>query len=111
MHYIALSVKDITASKVFYEKLGFVQDERWGSVEQKWVMMLNGNIKIGLFQDMFPKNVLTFNPTDMRAIYQEVKKQGLDIAQEANMDKVSGPCHFALIDPDGNPVLFDQHND
>ncbi|MBK7873127.1 MAG: VOC family protein [Saprospiraceae bacterium] len=110
-HYIALSVKDIVASKAFYEKLGFVQDERWGGVEQKWLMMLNSDLKIGLFQDMFPQNVLTFNPTDARAIYKEVKSQGLAIAQEGNMDKESGPCHFSLLDPDGNPVLIDQHND
>lgn len=110
-HYIALTVKDIKESKDFYEKLGFVADDRWGGVDQKWLLMLNGDIKIGLFQDMFPKNVLTFNPTDARAIYKAIKKQGLEIAQEANMDKTSGPCHFALVDPDGNPVLIDQHND
>ncbi len=110
-HYIALSVKDIRASKAFYEKLGFTQDPGCGSVEEKWIMMLQGDTMIGLFQDMFPENVLTFNPTDARAVYKHVKSQGLETMQEGNLDKASGPCHFALVDPDGNPVLIDQHNE
>lgn len=110
-HSISLTVKDIQASKEFYEKLGFEADTRWGSVAQKWLIMINGDAKIGLFQDMFPKNILTFNPTDARSIYKELKAQGVEIAQAANMDKESGACHFSLMDPDGNPVLIDQHNE
>ena len=109
-HYIALAVKDIKASKEFYEKLGFTADERWGGIEEKWIMMNNGNAKIGLFQGMFPKNVLTFNPTDARTIYQDLKKQDIEIAMEMHMNEDSGPCHFSVVDPDGNPVLFDQQD-
>ena len=108
-HYIALTVKDITVSKAFYEKLGFVQDQRWGGVEHKWLTMNHGNIMIGLYQDMFPRNMLTFNPSDARSVFNHVREQGLAIDMEANMDKEQGPCHFAITDPDGNPILFDQH--
>lgn len=109
-HYIALTVKDIKRSKEFYEKLGFEADTRWGSVQEKWLMMINGDIKIGLFQDMFPRNVITFNPDDVRSIHERLEMEdGIEIVQVANIDKESGPCHFSIIDPDGNPILFDQH--
>jgi len=108
-HYIALTVKDIKASKAFYEKLGFVQDQRWGSVEEKWITMNNGDSMIGLYQDMFPQNILTFNPENARPVYQSLKDQGVEIESEQNMQKEGGPCHFATRDPDGNPILVDQH--
>jgi len=108
-HYIALAVKDIKRSKAFYEKLGFEADSRRGGVEEKWLVMINGDIKIGLFQDMFPRNVLTFNPPDARALHERLEMEdGIEIAQAANMDRESGPCHFSIIDADGNPILFDQ---
>jgi len=108
-HYIALAVTDIKRSKAFYEKLGFEADKRWGSVEEKWLMMVNGDIKIGLFQDMFPRNVLTFNPADARSLHERLEMEdGIEIVQAANIDRESGPCHFSIIDPDGNPILFDQ---
>ncbi len=108
-HYTALAVKDIVASKEFYEKLGFVADPTCGGVEQNWLMMNNGDIMIGLYQGMFPKNALTFNPADARAIHAELAAQGVQFTMAANIESASGPCHFALTDPDGNPVLVDQH--
>ncbi len=108
-HYLALTVKDISASKAFYEKLGFRQDDRWGSEEEKWITMNNGSTTIGLFEGMFPKNILTFNPGNAREIYEALSTEEVEIAMEANIDKADGPCHFSVIDPDGNPILFDQH--
>lgn len=109
-HYIALAVRDIKKSKAFYEKLGFEADTRGGSVQEKWLIMVSDNVKIGLFQDMFPRNVITFNPDDARAIHERLEMEdGIEIVQAAHIDQESGPCHFSVIDPDGNPILFDQH--
>lgn len=108
-HYVALNVQDIVVSKAFYEKLGFVQDTRWGSIEDKWITMNNGDIMIGLYQGMFPKNILTFNPDNARNVYKAVKEDGLEVGEVLNIDKEEGPCHFTLTDPDGNPILIDQH--
>ena len=105
---VSLTVKDIVASKAFYEKLGFEQLTEYGSVEEKWVIMKNGDCKIGLFQDMFPKNTLTFNPTDARAIQKHLKSEGVKLDVEAD-ETTAGPCHLMLTDPDGNPILIDQH--
>jgi len=115
---VSLTVKDIVASKEFYEKLGFT--EFGGDITQNWIILQNGNTTIGLFQGMFEKNMLTFNPgwdskatnletfTDVRALYKELKDQG--IAVEGEIDEASeGPASFSLVDPDGNPILFDQH--
>ena len=115
---VSLSVKDIHASLAFYEKLGFTQFG--GDITQNWVILQNGPITIGLFQGMFDKNMMTFNPgwnqqaqpldsfTDVRQIQKELKAQGLEIMNEADEDG-SGPASFFLTDPDGNPILFDQH--
>ncbi len=108
-HYIALTVNDIAASKEFYEKLGFTADPNCGGVEQNWLIMTNENKVIGLYHGMFPKNIITFNPTDARAIYRELQEKGVTFDMAENIEKESGPCHFALTDPDGNPVLVDQH--
>ena len=108
--YLALNVKDIAASKAFYEQLGFEADERWGSVEEKWLSMVNGTIRIGLFQDMLPANVLTFNPTDARNIHQELVEKGVEVEAPQGLEQPSGPCHFMITDPDGNSILIDQHN-
>ena len=107
-HYIALTVKDIRVSKGFYEKLGFVQDERWGSVEENWITLNNGDIMIGLYQGMFPKNILTFNPKDVRSIQKELKAKGITLDTECD-GTTEGPAHISLKDPDGNPILIDQH--
>lgn len=110
---VSLAVKDLQASKSFYEKLGFTlfpAEEGWPKTYGKdWLILQNGNATIGLFQGMFDKNTLTFNPTDVRAIQRELKKQGLSLAVEAD-ETTKGPAHVMLFDPDGNPVLIDQHH-
>lgn len=115
---ISLSVKDIHASKAFYEKLGFVPFG--GDIGQNWLILKNGNTVIGLFQGMFEGNLLTFNPgwdqaaqnletfTDMREIQAHLKAQGIPLLSEADAAS-SGPASFMLADPDGNLILFDQH--
>jgi catechol 2,3-dioxygenase-like lactoylglutathione lyase family enzyme len=115
---ISLSVKDIEASKAFYEKLGF--KVFGGDITQNWLIMKNGDHAIGLFQGMFDKNMLTFNPgwdsnankldefTDIRTIQRHLKEQGVELVSEAD-ESTSGPASFFLFDPDGNPILVDQH--
>ena len=115
---ISLAVKDIEASKAFYQKLGFKVFA--GDLSQNWLILKNGDHTIGLFQGMFEKNMLTFNPgwdsnankldtfTDIRALQGSLKEQGVELTTEADPDS-SGPASFLLIDPDGNPILVDQH--
>lgn len=104
---ISLAVKDIAASRAFYETLGFtvIDDHQ----DDKWLIMKHGDAIIGLFQDMFEKNILTFNPTDVRAIQAHLKAQGITLIEEA--DAGTAPAHITLLDPDGNPILIDQHSD
>jgi lactoylglutathione lyase len=115
---ISLAVKDLAASRAFYEKLGFTQFA--GDAKQNWLIMKNGEHVIGLFQGMFEMNMLTFNPgwdqnaqpldtyTDIRDIQRQLKAQGIPLASEAD-ETTTGPASFMVIDPDGNPILFDQH--
>lgn len=115
---ISLAVKDIQASKEFYEKLGF--EEFDGDISQNWLIMKNGDHAIGLFQGMFDKNILTFNPgwdsnarqqdtfTDVRKLQRQLKERGLELVSEAD-EGTTGPASFMLVDPDGNPILVDQH--
>ena len=115
---ISLTVKDIAASKAFYEKLGF--KEFGGDASQNWLIMKNGDHVIGLFQGMFERNTLTFNPgwdsnartldsfTDVRELQRHLKTQGVELAIEAD-ESTTGPASFVVVDPDGNPILFDQH--
>ena len=115
---VCLAVKDIHASKEFYEKLGFTQ--RSGDISQNWIVLKNGNVVIGLFQGMFDKNIMTFSPgwdqdakelkeyVDVRDIQKEFKKRGVRLSREAN-EETSGPEHFILEDPDGNKIMFDQY--
>jgi lactoylglutathione lyase len=115
---ISLAVKDIAASKAFYEKFGF--KEFHGDISQNWVILKNGEHVIGLFQDMFEKNILTFNPgwdsnaqkldsfTDVRELQRQLKAQGVVLMSEADEHTI-GPANFMAIDPDGNPILIDQH--
>jgi catechol 2,3-dioxygenase-like lactoylglutathione lyase family enzyme len=103
---ISLAVKDIKASRAFYETLGFsVLD---GDEAQNWLILKNGEAKIGLFQGMFEQNILTFNPRDVRGIQKHIKAQGIQPVQEAD-ESTSGPASMILTDPDGNPILVDQH--
>lgn len=115
---ISLAVKDIHASKAFYEKLGFT--DFGGDISQNWLIMKNGDHVIGLFQGMFEQNILTFNPgwnqnaqqldafTDVRELQRHLKTQGLELLSEAD-ESTTGPASFMLLDPDGNTVLVDQH--
>ena len=115
---ISLAVKDLEASRQFYEKLGF---ERFGGdASQNWLILKNGDHIIGLFQGMFDKNILTFNPgwdsnaqnvdtfTDVREIQRQLKAKGVSFEQEAD-EATTGPASFVITDPDGNPILVDQH--
>ena len=108
---VSLAVKDINASITFYESLGFSRIEGAGSIEQKWVILKKDDVKIGLFEGMFDQNILTFNPTDARGIHAKVEKAGVSVAHSSGLENESGPCSFVIVDPDGNPILFDQHND
>jgi len=110
-YYLALNVSDIAASKEFYEKLGYTADPNCGGVEQRWMIMTTPGHEsvIGLYQGMFPKNTITFNPTDARALHKELEGNGMSFVTAAGIENESGPCHFMLTDPDGNPVLVDQH--
>jgi len=115
---ISLAVKDIRASRDFYAKLGF--EPVGGNIEDKWLILRNGAHVIGLFQGMFDRNMLTFNPgwdqsgqnarsfTDVRKIQAALKKLGVSLMSEAE-DGTQGPASFMMIDPDGNPILVDQH--
>lgn len=115
---ISLSVKDLHASKSFYEKLGFAVFG--GNIEQRYLIMKNGNALIGLFQGMFPNNILTFNPgwdenakqlpeyDDVRQIQRHLKAQGITLSSETDENK-TGPGYITLKDPDGNEILIDQH--
>lgn len=115
---ISLTVKDLAASKIFYEKLGF--HIFGGDATQNWLILKNGDHTIGIFQGMFEKNMLTFNPgwdqdcntlesyLDVRELQKKFKAEGLTIEGEADESTI-GPAYFMLTDPDGNPILFDQH--
>jgi catechol 2,3-dioxygenase-like lactoylglutathione lyase family enzyme len=115
---VSLAVKDLGASREFYEKLGFTAFA--GHASKGWLILKNGDTVIGLFQGMFPKNTLTFNPgwdqnaqsverfTDVRELQRRLKASGVALAAEAD-EKTSGPAHFMVVDPDGNPILVDQH--
>lgn len=115
---VSLSVKDINASKQFYENLGFIVFA--GEIEKNYLIMKNENSLIGLFQGMFEGNILTFNPgwdenannienfDDVREIQRQIKNKAIPINSEAD-ENTSGPASFMVTDPDGNVVLFDQH--
>ena len=115
---ISLAVKDIEASRAFYEKLGFTSFG--GDITQNWLILKNGDCVIGLFQGMFEKNILTFNPgwdgsaqpldtfTDVRDLQRQLRAQGVTFETEAD-ESTTGPGYFIIADPDGNPVLVDQH--
>ncbi|MCY4449089.1 MAG: VOC family protein [Chloroflexi bacterium] len=115
---ISLAVADIAASRDFYEQLGF--EVVGGDPAEGWQILRNGDHTIGLFQGMFDKNILTFNPgwdsharpldtfTDVRELQRQLKARGVQLVSEADEDG-TGPASFVAIDPDGNPVLVDQH--
>lgn len=115
---VSLAVKDIRASRDFYEKLGF--EVAGGNVEENWLILRNRDHVIGLFQGMFDRNMLTFNPgwdqqcndvetfTDVRELQKALRARGVEFATEAD-EAATGPGSFMIADPDGNPILVDQH--
>jgi lactoylglutathione lyase len=115
---ISLAVKNLETSRTFYEKLGFKVFA--GNASQNWLILKNGDHAIGVFQGMFEKNILTFNPgwdsnakkldtfTDVRDLQRQLKVKGIAFQTEAD-EKSTGPASFMIVDPDGNPILIDQH--
>jgi catechol 2,3-dioxygenase-like lactoylglutathione lyase family enzyme len=115
---ISLNVKDIEASRDFYAKLGFT--DFGGNIAQNWLIMKNGEQVIGLFQGMIEKNTLTFNPgwdsnaqvvpgfTDVRQLQRQLEENGIELAVRAD-ESSTGPAYIIAVDPDGNPILIDQH--
>jgi lactoylglutathione lyase len=115
---VSLAVKDIAASRAFYEKLGFVVFH--GDQSQNWLILKNGGAVIGLFEGMFERNILSFNPgwdgdarpltsfTDVRELQRRLREQGVELTTEAD-ERTTGPASFVVVDPDGNPILVDQH--
>lgn len=115
---ISLAVKDLGASKEFYERLGFSMFH--GDASQHWIIMKNGECVVGLFQGMFEENILTFNPgwdssarpianfTDVREIQRRLRAEGVPLLSEAD-ESSSGPASCMVMDPDGNTILIDQH--
>ncbi len=115
---VSLAVKDIAVSKAFYEKLGFTVFG--GNQAHNWLILKNGDHVIGLFQGMFARNILTFNPgwdsnaqklpefTDVRELQRQLKKRGVAMISEAD-ENTTGPASFMVADPDGNTILVDQH--
>lgn len=115
---VSLAVKDLAASRAFYEKLGFAAFA--GVAEQGWLILRNGEHVLGLFQGMFERNLLTFNPgwdqaarplasfTDVRDLQRALRARGVNPVQAAD-ETTRGPGSFVLVDPDGNPILVDQH--
>lgn len=115
---VSLAVKDIQISKDFYEKLGFMVTG--GNQDQNWLILKNDTTILSLFQGMFDKNILTFNPgwdvnaqevnpfTDVRELQKKLKAQGISLSEEAD-ETSTGPAELSLLDPDGNAILIDQH--
>jgi catechol 2,3-dioxygenase-like lactoylglutathione lyase family enzyme len=115
---VSLTVKNLEASRSFYEKFGF--RTMGGDAARNWLILRNGDVVIGLFQGMFERNMLTFNPgwdgnaqavssfTDVRELQRQLKAAGVSLVTEAD-ETTSGPAHFVAVDPDGNPILVDQH--
>jgi catechol 2,3-dioxygenase-like lactoylglutathione lyase family enzyme len=115
---ISLAVQDLSASRAFYEKLGFTMI--LGEPDENWLILRNGDGTIGLFQGMFEQNIMTFNPgwsrdgdhpdayTDIRELQKQLKASGLTLASEAD-ESTTGPASLMVVDPDGNTILIDQH--
>jgi lactoylglutathione lyase len=115
---VSLAVENLEVSRAFYERLGFAVFA--GDASQNWLIMKNGDHAIGLFQGMFERNTLTFNPgwdsnareldkfTDIRDLQRQLKAEGVELMSEAD-ESTTGPASFVLLDPDGNPILVDQH--
>jgi len=116
---LCLAVKDLQASKRFYEKLGFTASAP-DPAHKNWLMLKNGDVEIGIFQGIFDKNTLCFNPggkfakplahfTDIRELHRKLKAKGVKFTEEYSLTSKNGPAAFMLTDPDGNPILVEQH--
>ena len=115
---LSLAVKNLEASRQFYEKLGFTNFG--GDPARHWLILKNGDLVIGLFEGMFQRNAMTFNPgwdgnartlieyTDVRELQRQLRMRGVRFVREAD-ESTTGPASFLIVDPDGNPILFDQH--
>ena len=115
---VSLAVKDLEASRAFYEKFGFKVFH--GDASENWLILKNGDHVIGLFHGMFDKNIMTFNPgwdsnaqnlatfTDVRELQRQLKAQGVELVTEAD-ESTTGPASLIAVDPDGNQILIDQH--
>jgi catechol 2,3-dioxygenase-like lactoylglutathione lyase family enzyme len=115
---VSLAVKDLAASRAFYEKLGF--EAVFGEPDQGWQILRSGSTTIGLFAGMFERNILTFSPgwdgeaqplddyTDVRELQRRLEAEGVEFESKAD-ESTTGPASFIVVDPDGNPVLVDQH--
>ena len=115
---VSLTVKDIHESKTFYEKIGF--KVYFGDIAQKWLILKNRECTIGIFEDMFEKNILTFNPgwdneanecesfIDVRVLQEDLREKGIEFISEVEAN-TTGPGNFIILDPDGNPIMIDQH--
>ncbi len=106
--YMALQVADLNRSLSFYRELGFEPDPAHGGLDQKWVLLRCNDVVLALFQDMFPRDALVFESNQVRENYRDRIARGLPVDVAVNMDTPSGACHFALLDPDGHLLLFDQ---
>ena len=104
---LSLNVEDIKRSKSFYENLGFSKID--GNINQNWLILSDDTSRIGLFQGMFPNNTITFNPTNARWFYKILGEKNINIIMKTGMDKKEGKASFMIMDPDGNPILIDQH--
>ena len=107
-HHIALNVKNLVASKEFYQKLGFLVDERFSNEQRKYLIMRNGNLVVGLYEGVIPRNTITFTPQNIFDLQKQLKEKGVPFIMEAK-ENSGGKSHFLLIDPDGNPLFFEQH--
>ena len=107
-HHIALNVKNLQTSKEFYLKMGFIVDERFSCPQRKYLIMRNAELIIGLYEGIIPRNTITFTPDNIRELQKKLKQKSIPFVLEAN-ENTQGPAHFLIVDPDGNPLFFEQH--
>jgi catechol 2,3-dioxygenase-like lactoylglutathione lyase family enzyme len=107
-HHIALNVKNLQASKEFYLKMGFEVDQRFSNIERKYLIMRNAELIIGLYEGIIPRNTLTFSSDNIHILQKHLKQNGVPFVLEAK-EGTQGAAHFLIVDPDGNPLFFEQH--
>ena len=107
-HHIALNVKNLQTSKEFYLKMGFEVDQRFSNIERRYLIMRNNQLIIGLYEGIIPRNTLTFTTDNILILQKHLKEKGVPFILEAK-ENTQGPAHFLIVDPDGNPLFFEQH--